>query len=93
MKYIFQLLIITTQLSGCASLGRGMAEAFLEKQQSTDTRICEITGKPFQGLSPFLGNKKGKMKVLMEKDIPQLEQAMEALGAPWTPGRVPEWRK
>jgi hypothetical protein len=65
MKYIFLLLIITTQLSGCASLGRGMAEAFLEKQQSTDTRICEITGKPFQGLSPFLGNKQGKMKVLM----------------------------
>jgi replicative DNA helicase len=42
-----------------------MAEAFLEKQQSVDTRLCEIWGKPFKGLSPFLGNKQGKMKVLM----------------------------
>lgn len=56
---------MTTQLSGCASLGKGMAEAFLEKQQETDTRVCEIWGKPFKGLLPFLNNKQGKMKVLM----------------------------
>jgi len=68
MKYIvhiFRLLIIAAQLSGCASLGKGMAEAFLEKQQSADTRLCEIWGKSFNGLSPFLNNKQGKMKVLM----------------------------
>jgi hypothetical protein len=58
--------IITTAISGCASLGKGIAEAFLEKQQAEDTRLCEIWGKPFEGLSPFLrNNKKGKMKVLM----------------------------
>ncbi len=62
---IFRLLIIATLLSGCASLGKGMAEAFLEKQQSADTRLCEIWGKSFNGLSPFLNNKQGKMKVLM----------------------------
>jgi hypothetical protein len=61
----FLLLIIAAQLSGCASLGKGMAEAFLEKQQSADTRVCELWGKPFNGLSPFLDNKQGKMKVLM----------------------------
>jgi len=68
MKYIVNiswLLIVTAQLSGCASLGKGMAEAFLEKQQSADTRLCEIWGKSFKGLSPFLNNKQGKMKVLM----------------------------
>jgi hypothetical protein len=64
MKY-FLLLIIAMLLSGCASLGKGMAEAFLEKQQSADTRVCELWGKPFKGLSPFLDNKQGKMKVLM----------------------------
>jgi len=62
---IFLLLMVTVQLSGCASLGKGMAEAFLEKQQSADIRLCEIWGKPFNGISPFLGNKQGKMKVLM----------------------------
>jgi hypothetical protein len=68
MKYvvnIFCLLIVSTQLSGCSSLGKGMVEAFLEKQQSADTRLCEIWGKSFEGISPFLGNKQGKMKVLM----------------------------
>lgn len=68
MKHIVNiswLLIIAAQLSGCASLGKGMAEAFLEKQQLADTRLCEIWGKSFKGLSPFLNNKQGKMKVLM----------------------------
>ena len=62
---IFCLLIVSTQLSGCSSLGKGMVEAFLEKQQSADTRLCEIWGKSFKGISPFLDNKQGKMKVLM----------------------------
>jgi hypothetical protein len=64
MKH-FLLIIIATQLSGCASIGKGVAEAFLEKQQSADNRVCELWGKPFKGLSPFLDNKQGKMKVLM----------------------------
>lgn len=61
---LFWLLIAST-LSGCASLGKGVAEAFLEKQQAADTRLCEIWGKPFNGISPFLDNKTGKMKVLI----------------------------
>ncbi len=61
----FLILFITSTLSGCASFGKGMAEAFLEKQQSADTRLCEIWGKPFNGIIPFLGNQQGKMKVLM----------------------------
>jgi hypothetical protein len=68
MKHIVNiswLLIVTAQLSGCTSLGKGMAEAFLEKQQLADTRLCEIWGKSFKGLSPFLNSKQGKMKVLM----------------------------
>lgn len=59
------LLIIIPVISSCTSLGKGIAEAFLEKQQAEDTRLCEIWGKPFQGLSPFLSSKQGKMKVLM----------------------------
>lgn len=56
---------MATQLSGCTSFGKGMVEAYLEKQRSDDTRVCEIWGKPFYGLLPFLDNKPGKMKVLM----------------------------
>jgi photosystem II stability/assembly factor-like uncharacterized protein len=32
-----------------------------------------------------------KLHVLVEVDLVRLEKDMEAAGAPWTPGRVPEW--
>jgi photosystem II stability/assembly factor-like uncharacterized protein len=35
----------------------------------------------------------GQVKKLGETDIPGIEKAMEQLGAPPTPGRLPEWRK
>jgi len=34
-----------------------------------------------------------QVKQLGEVDIPQLEKAMESIGAPLTPGRLPEWKK
>ena len=46
-------------------MGKGMVEAFFEKQDAVDTRVCEIWGKAFDGLAPFLDNRHGKMKVLM----------------------------
>jgi photosystem II stability/assembly factor-like uncharacterized protein len=33
----------------------------------------------------------GKLHTLVEVDLMKLEKDMEAAGAPWTPGRVPEW--
>jgi hypothetical protein len=35
----------------------------------------------------------GKLRALVEVDLAKLEKDMEAAGAPWTPGRVPEWRE
>ena len=32
-----------------------------------------------------------RLRALVEVDLAQLEKDMEAAGAPWTPGRVPEW--
>ncbi|MEQ1529853.1 MAG: hypothetical protein ABL925_11090 [Methylococcales bacterium] len=57
--------IIATTLNSCSSLGKGIAEAVLEKQTSVDNRICEIWGPNFSGLSPHLNNSSGKMKLLM----------------------------
>ena len=68
MKVLFKIIFLSflsVCLTGCASLGKGMVEAFLEKQASEDTRLCEIWGKPFDGLAPYLDNLRGKMKVLM----------------------------
>jgi len=33
----------------------------------------------------------GKLRTIQEQDLPKLEKAMEQAGAPWTPGRIPEW--
>ncbi|HZM89562.1 MAG TPA: glycosyl hydrolase, partial [Blastocatellia bacterium] len=34
----------------------------------------------------------GRLRPLIEGDLARLEKAMEAAGAPWTPGRIPEWK-
>ncbi len=42
------------------------------------------------GASEF-GDQLTKLHTLVEVDLTKLEKDMEAGGAPWTPGRVPEW--
>ena len=37
------------------------------------------------------GEQLAKLRTLVEVDLIKLEKDMEAAGAPWTPGRVPEW--
>jgi photosystem II stability/assembly factor-like uncharacterized protein len=32
------------------------------------------------------------LRTLMEKDLKELETRLEAAGAPWTPGRIPDWQ-
>jgi len=34
-----------------------------------------------------------QLKEIAEKDLKTLEDEMDKLGAPWTPGRIPEWKK
>jgi len=34
-----------------------------------------------------------RLKKLVEVDLKSLETEMEQAGAPWTPGRLPEWKK
>lgn len=62
---LLSILPITIALNGCASFGKGIAEAFLEKQEEEDTRVCEITGNRFTGLKQQLETPGRKMKVLM----------------------------
>jgi hypothetical protein len=33
-----------------------------------------------------------QLRQLIEIDLQRLEKQMEAAGAPWTPGRIPEWK-
>ncbi|NOQ34788.1 MAG: hypothetical protein GQ569_02720 [Methylococcaceae bacterium] len=59
------VLLLVLWLSGCASLGKGVAEAFLEKQEAKDERVCEIWGTAFGGLKANLSTNNGISKVLM----------------------------
>ena len=34
-----------------------------------------------------------EIKEIVQEDIKEIETAMEKAGAPWTPGRLPEWKK
>jgi hypothetical protein len=34
----------------------------------------------------------GRLRQLIEVDLSRLEKQLEAAGAPWTPGRIPEWK-
>ena len=52
-------------LSGCASFGRGMTEAFMGRFNSEDTRVCQVRGQSFAGIAPGLAKPHGKTKVLM----------------------------
>lgn len=65
MKNILLISAISVLLGGCASFGRGITEAIMEKQDEVDTRVCEITGNQFTGLKPQLEAPGRKMKVLM----------------------------
>lgn len=58
-------LVLGLLLNGCASIGKGITEAILEKQEAEDTRVCEIKGDKFSGLKPQLEVANRKMKVLM----------------------------
>ena len=56
---------LSVVLSGCASFGKGVAEAVLEKSNAEDTRVCQVRGKSFAGIAPGLAKPHGKTKVLM----------------------------
>ncbi len=59
------ILLSLLVLGGCASFGKGIAEAVMDNQARNDTRLCEVRGAPFSGIEPYLSNGRGKMKVLM----------------------------
>jgi len=42
-----------------------VATAFLKKQAAEDTRVCEVSGKSFDGLASSFSKTKGAIKVLM----------------------------
>ncbi len=63
------LLCLLVTLTGCSSFGKGVAEAFLEKQEADDDRACSVWGPAFEGISPLLERRQGFTKVLMTHGV------------------------
>ena len=62
--WLLSSLAMAMLLSGCASIGKGAAEAVLEKSESEDTRQCQVWGQSFTGIKADLAQKNKKTKVL-----------------------------
>ena len=58
--WLLSSLSIALLLSGCASIGKGAAEAVLEKSEKEDTRQCQVWGEPFTGIEAIWPKRKEK---------------------------------
>lgn len=65
LKHALLFVSLSLMLSGCSSIGKGIAEAILEKADEEDTRICQVSGKPFDGIAPHLEKSHSRTKLLM----------------------------
>jgi hypothetical protein len=59
------ILTISLLINGCSSFGKGVTEAFLEIQDTEDTRARQVYGDSFGGLEPTLTRAEGTTKILM----------------------------
>ena len=49
-------------------------------------KAYEIAGDQFTAMYASL-------RQIVEGDVPALQKELDLLGAPWTPGRLPDWKK
>lgn len=65
MSALLSLLMVAVALpfilGGCESLGRGAAQGVMQamNEPAEDTRLCDVEGKPFDGVLPFLVKQDG----------------------------------
>ena len=66
-------------------------QAIMEGERFSLARPTQSHVDDYNIAAAEFGEQLGKLHVLVEDDLAKLEKDMEAAGAPWTPGRVPEW--
>jgi photosystem II stability/assembly factor-like uncharacterized protein len=62
------------------------------EQRMSTSRPTQTQMAQYQAAAQEFEQSLASLKSLMEVDLVRLEKAMEAAGAPWTPGRIPEWK-
>jgi hypothetical protein len=57
----------------------------LDKPTTTQEETYKIASEEF-------GQELARLRTLVDVDLKNLEKALDLAGAPWTPGRLPEWK-
>jgi photosystem II stability/assembly factor-like uncharacterized protein len=68
-------------------------EAIMEGERFSLAKPTQNHVDDYNIAAAEFGEQLGKLRSLVEVDLAKLEKDMEAAGAPWTPGRVPEWNE
>ncbi len=66
-------------------------EAIMEGERFSLARPTQSHVEDYNIAAAEFAEQLSKLRTLVEVDLSKLEKDMEAAGAPWTPGRVPEW--
>jgi len=66
-------------------------QAIMEGERFSLTKPTQTHMDDYNIAAGEFGDQLSKLRTLVEVDMASLEKAMNAAGAPWTPGRVPEW--
>jgi photosystem II stability/assembly factor-like uncharacterized protein len=60
-------------------------------QWNSTSEPTATSRRSYELASAELGRLLASLRPLVERDLPALERRLDAVGAPWTPGRVPAW--
>src|SRR5262249_22796883 len=66
--------------------------SIIGEQRMSTSRPTQTQREQYSAAAKEFEKTLADLRALMEGDVPKLEKAMQAVGAPWTPGRLPEWK-
>lgn len=67
--------------------------SILGSQRLSTSRPTQTQIDQYNIASGLFSQELQKLRTLIETNLAKLEKEMEAAGAPWTPGRLPEWKE
>jgi hypothetical protein len=70
-----------------------LVQTVVEGQWSTSAAPTKTQRDSYAYAAETFAPVLAELRTLIETDLRAVEQQMEKAGAPWTPGRLPDWRE
>ncbi len=67
-------------------------ETIVDEQRFSLARPTQMQREGYAVANQEFGEELAKLRTLIDVDLKKLEKALDAAGAPFTPGRLPEWK-